>query len=123
MIAKETINVVINIIIVMLEECPTQILLLASYNSVNNNFDYVNDINTANSNDYLNTVISKDFLSFIQMILNLLLHGLYGNQCVDSFIKLFDCIILVIKRFGFRLFLYAVGDSLQVSGGMWDVLL
>ena len=57
---------------------------------------------------------TRDFLSFMQMVLSVLLHGISGNQSVDSFLRLFECSCFVIKKFGFRLFLTAVGDSLQV---------
>ena len=81
-------------------------------NNNNNNNKYKNDKLRAESN---NTIASNDFLSFMQMVLSILLHGISSNQSVDSYCQLFECACTVIRKFGFRLFLAAASDSLQVK--------
>ena len=132
-IGKNTTCIVVHVLKMCLEECPEQILSL-SFSSViqmqsglfdrsddtdenninnnnNNNSKYKNDKLKAESN---NTIASNDFLSFMQMILSILLHGISSNQSVDSYCQLFECACTVIRKFGFRLFLAAASDSLQV---------
>lgn len=120
-ISKQSIAIVVHVIKIMLEECPQQILSLTlsslplplhlNDEMFTDNYDGKKlSLHTDNGNDG-----SKDFLSFMQMVLSVLLHGISGNQCIDSYRRLFECSCLVLKRFGFRLFLAAASDSLQVE--------
>ena len=111
-IGRESTAITVQVVRLMLEECPEQILSLSPCNATQYPDSPMGDsfidvhIEAPNA--------SRDFLSFMQMVLSVLLHGICGNQSVDSFCRLFECSCYVIKRFGFRLFQTAVGDSLQV---------
>ena len=111
-ISRESTAITVQVVRVMLEECPEKILSLS------------HSLTTAppgsDAESYAEMPCeapnaTRDFLSFMQMVLSVLLHGISGNQSVDSFLRLFECSCFVIKKFGFRLFLTAVGDSLQVG--------
>jgi hypothetical protein len=108
-ISRESTAITVQVVRLMLEECPEQILSLSlSLPAVAPDAESGGDVRMEAPHS------SKDFLSFMQMILSVLLHGISGNQSVDSFCRLFECSCFVIKRFGFRLFNAAAGDSLQV---------
>ena len=108
-ISRESTAITVQVVRLMLEECPEQILSLSL------SLPPLSPDPESNGDTRMETPhSSKDFLSFMQMILSVLLHGISGNQSVDSFCRLFECSCFVIKRFGFRLFNAAAGDSLQV---------
>ena len=111
-ISKQSTGIVVQVIKIMLEECPEQILSLPlsslSLPLFSDNYDGKDHSTHITQNG------PRNFLSFMQMVLSVLLHGISSNQCIDSYRRLFECSCLVIKRFGFRLFLAATSDSLQV---------
>jgi hypothetical protein len=110
-ISRESTAITVQVVRVMLEECPEKILSLShSLTSAPPG----SDLESYAEMPCESPNASRDFLSFMQMVLSVLLHGISGNQSVDSFLRLFECSCFVIKKFGFRLFLTAVGDSLQV---------
>ena len=117
-ISKQSTAIVIQVIKIMLEECPEQILSLPLSSLplplFSDNYDGKDNSLHITQNG------SKNFLSFMQMVLSVLLHGISSNQCIDSYRRLFECSCLVLKRFGFRLFFAAASDSLQVRGEKKD---
>ena len=107
-ISRESTAITVQVVRLMLEECPEQILSLSLSLPALSTDESSGEVRMEDPHS------SRDFLSFMQMILSVLLHGISGNQSVDSFCRLFECSCFVIKRFGFRLFNAAAGDSLQV---------
>jgi hypothetical protein len=61
-----------------------------------------------------NKKCNTNFLNLIQLIMSVLLHGLYTNQSVQGIITLYECCTLIVKKFGFQLFIAGAKDSLQV---------
>ncbi|RYH30550.1 hypothetical protein EON65_04840 [archaeon] len=99
-------RVILNTMWMMLEECPT-----ALDNVEVSDVFVLRDCNIEES--LLAGILNLRIVPFIRMSLCVLLHGLFCNQTEEMVVDLFLSTVSVIRKFGAKMFLLAVEDSLQ----------
>lgn len=103
-LAAQAAHIVICTLLMVLEECPTNIF----YRGKDRNFSTT----LGTKKDGL-CLTSAPMLRMMHMALSLILHGLSCYQVSQTVVDLFGVAMFVLQRFGAMVFLIAVGDSLQ----------
>lgn len=93
----------------MYDECPAALDAIVK-NGEQDTF-VARDANIEDS--MLNGVANFKIVPFLRMAMTVLLHALYANQDSHQLVEIFLCADTAIRRFGARLFILALEDSLQ----------
>ncbi len=98
-------SIVSRTLTVILEECPARLLYSIPMTACPRfHSSHVQERNGYNSDC---------FLTLMESVLSVVLHGLFNYQSDTSIIGLFQVATNVLRHFGARLFVLAVGDSMQ----------
>eukprot|EP01038_Epipyxis_sp_PR26KG_P007484 gene7484-10199_t len=122
-ICYSTTLIVLDVLLVIIEESPNLFCDFISQSIANNNSN--KKVNTAhtevrtlrrecNLDDSILTGIKDvNVIELVKMCLTIVLHGLHCNQESHAVTKLYGLAMLIIRRFGGKIFLVSVEDSLQ----------
>lgn len=110
-LSKAVTNTIITVLLTALHECPKEIMSLAE---VDPDFTYLvpEDLKIGEKSLLVGMDDIK-YLDLIRMSLTLLLHILYCNQETASYELTFSATKTVLEKFGAKIFLVSVDDSLQ----------
>jgi hypothetical protein len=105
-----SVRTVLRCLWLMYDECPSALDQVVKNGEQNDTF-VARDTNLDES--MLNGVSNFKIVPFLRMALTVLLHALYANQDRSDLANIFLCADTAIRRFGARLFILALEDSLQ----------
>jgi hypothetical protein len=109
-ISAESTRIITQTLMMIFEECPRRLLF---------NLPFEEDFAEGNDRLSLSYALSQDavtnapMMTLMKTSYALILHALASNQCEYGLDGLFDVAIEGLRRFGARVYMTAVGDSLQ----------